>query len=271
MSRVFFAGDLDTAAAWWRVYRKDGVALGFTTHDRDLWFDGLLHRAAPGMLPSAVRRSIGFEDDESEVEGALTHDSIRAEDLAAGLFDEARVVSGIVDWEALERAQLYGGSIGSIAQEAGGFSAQLRSAKVDLDVDPVPVSSPTCRARFCGPGCALSPIAFEREAQVQAVDPGRNRLTLDIADHQPFGLGELRAMEGAQTGVTMRIIAASADGITLDRPLDPAIATGLRVRIREGCDRTIATCASRFDNAANFRGEPFLPGTDLLAQYPQPR
>ncbi|MDG5748241.1 DUF2163 domain-containing protein [Qipengyuania sp. XHP0207] len=271
MSRVFFAGELDTAAAWWRVFRRDGVALGFTTHDRDLWFDGLLHRAAPGMLPSAIRRTIGFEDDESEVEGALTHDSIRAADLSAGLFDGARVVSGIVDWETFERAMLYGGSIGAIAQEGGSFSAQLHSAKADLAVDIVPVSSPTCRARFCGPGCALAPAAFERVSRIVAVDRARNRLTLDLASHEDYALGELRLMGGARTGMTMRILDADSTSVTVDSPIEDSLMVGVQVRIREGCDRTIASCADRFDNAHNFRGEPFLPGNDLLAQYPIPR
>ena len=52
MSRVYFASELETAATWWRIHRRDGISLGFTTHDRDLWFGGILHRAAPGMLPS---------------------------------------------------------------------------------------------------------------------------------------------------------------------------------------------------------------------------
>ena len=270
MSRIFFAGALDTAAAWWRIFRGDGVALGFTTHDRDLWFDGVRHRAAPGMMPSAIRKTVGFEDDESEVEGALTHDSIRPADLAAGLFDGARVESGIVDWQTLERAALYTGSIGTITQDSGSFSAQLRSAKADFEIDPVPVSSPTCRARFCGPGCALSASAFEVEARVVASDADRGRLTLDLPDHRPYAMGQLRALAGPQTGVAMQVLDATIDGLTLERPFDAAPA-GLRVRFREGCDRTIATCTDRFSNAANFRGEPFLPGNDLLAQYPMPR
>ncbi|HKR91916.1 phage BR0599 family protein, partial [Novosphingobium sp.] len=36
------------------------------------------------------------------------------------------------------------------------------------------------------------------------------------------------------------------------------------------CDHTLNTCAARFSNAANFRGEPFLPGNDLLVRYPGP-
>jgi hypothetical protein len=43
---------------------------------------------------------------------------------------------------------------------------------------------------------------------------------------------------------------------------------GTLVLLVEGCDRTIATCRLRFNNAANFRGEPYLPGNDLLTRYP---
>ena len=57
MGRVWFSQPLETTATFWRVLRRDGVSLGFTTHDEDLWFDGLSHRATPGMVPSAIRRS----------------------------------------------------------------------------------------------------------------------------------------------------------------------------------------------------------------------
>ncbi|MEL0253939.1 MAG: DUF2163 domain-containing protein, partial [Novosphingobium sp.] len=117
------------AASWWRIYRRDGVTLGFTTHDRDLWFDGILHRAAPGMLPSAIRRTSGFEDDPGDVEGALTHDAVRAGDLAIGRYDEARIESGIVDWVTRESATLYAGTIATLRQEGAGFRAELASAK----------------------------------------------------------------------------------------------------------------------------------------------
>jgi hypothetical protein len=51
----------------------------------------------------------------------------------------------------------------------------------------------------------------------------------------------------------------------------PAFASGGRVRARssiEGCDKQMATCSARFANAVNFRGEPYLPGMDLLTRYP---
>jgi uncharacterized phage protein (TIGR02218 family) len=45
-------------------------------------------------------------------------------------------------------------------------------------------------------------------------------------------------------------------------------AAGDLVQISEGCDRMLATCAGRFGNVLNFRGEPHLPGIDLLTRYP---
>ena len=271
MSRIFFAGELETAASWWRIFRRDGVTLGFTTHDRDLWFDGVLHRAAPGMLPAAIRLTAGFEDDPGDVEGALSHDSIAEADLARGRYDGARVESGIVDWETLERATLYSGSIASVSREAAGFKAALSCDKARLAGDTVPLAGPSCRARFGGPGCSLNPVAFEKRARVLALDPDAGTVTMDIADTAPYRYGLLRWLDGPSTGLESAIVDANGSVLTLAQRIDADLPANVRVRLREGCDKTIATCADRFGNAANFRGEPFLPGNDMLAQYPVAR
>ena len=271
MSRVFFTSELDTAASWWRIYRKDGVTLGFTTHDRDLWFEGILHRSAPGMLPSAIRQSIRLADDEAEVSGALGHDTIRAADIAAGRFDGAQIESGIVDWDSLTSASLYTGSIAGVSQDAAGFSAQLRSAKALLDTDPVPRASPSCRARFCGPGCDLPAAGFSHRTSVRTVDFNRNTIVFEVPDPDRFVRGELRWIDGPQAGLVMKLLAIEASALEVDDSLDAAITPGTRAILREGCDKTIATCAGRFANSINFQGEPHLPGNDLLGQYPQPR
>jgi uncharacterized phage protein (TIGR02218 family) len=236
-----------------------------------LWFDGIVHRAAPGMLPSAIRRTADLSPDSAEVQGAPTHDSIPAADLAAGRFDGAAVEIGVVDWENLDRAVLYRGEIGGVSEEAGSFSAELRSAKAVLEADTVPRTSPTCRARFCGPGCALSAARFTYDAAVSAVDLAANRVVF-AGGPGPEAMrdGSLRWLDGPHAGMAMAVIAADVDGLVLDFDLDTALLTGTRARLREGCDHTVETCQARFGNAANFQGEPFLPGNDLIARYPAP-
>lgn len=268
MSRVFFARELEGVATFWRVLRRDGVALGFTSHDRDLAFGGIVHRAAPGMLPSAIRRTAGLTGDSAEIAGALAHDSIRAEDLAAGRFDGAAVAVGVVDWESREHAVLYRGTIGETKREGGGFTAELRSAKAALESDPVPRTSPTCRAAFCGPGCALSAARFTHLAVLAEADADAGRLRFAGPGGATFALGRVRWLDGPHAGQAMEVAAADGEALIVDAALSPALAPGARAYLREGCDRTLATCAGRFANAVNFRGEPFLPGNDLLARAP---
>ncbi|HWK40577.1 MAG TPA: DUF2163 domain-containing protein [Croceibacterium sp.] len=269
MSRVFNREPLEGLATFWRVQRRDGVTLGFTGHDRDLWFDGLLHRSAPGMVPSAVRRSADLSSDSAEVEGALTHDGIAAPDLAQGRFDGAGVTIGVIDWESLEREVLYRGEIGEVSEEAGSFNAELRSAKTRLELDPVPRTSPTCRARFCGPGCTLSAARFTHEAVVETMDSAANRVTFTGGPPATaMAGGEVRWIDDPQAGTTMRVNRADGGGLSLGFPLHAALEPGTRAVLREGCDHTLQTCRVRFANAVNFQGEPFVPGNDLLARYP---
>ncbi|KPP94114.1 DUF2163 domain-containing protein [Erythrobacter sp. HL-111] len=265
--RVFFDRELDTAATFWRVYRRDGVALGFTSHDRDLFCGGIMHKAAPGMVPSAIRLNADLSRDNAEVEGVLSHDSIRADELAAGLFDQAAIEIGIVDWELLDWHVLYSGRLGRIESDDRSFAAELKSAKQDLEQDIVPRTSPTCRAAFCGPGCGLSAIRFTSIRTLADLDFDRNRARFASLDAAACINGRVRFLEGPQTGLALGIVGGSGDWVTLDRPLAGGTPLGARAEIREGCDRTLATCASRFGNALNFRGEPFLPGNDLLARH----
>lgn len=271
MSRIWFSNALETVATFWRVLRRDGVTLGFTTHDHDLWFDGIAHRAMPGMIPSAIRRSADFEPDSAEVQGALTHDTISAEDLASGRFDGARVAIGLVDWDTRERLVLYQGAIGAVSEEAGQFTAALQSRKAELQIDPIPRTSPGCRANFCGPGCALSPVRFEHEAVLVSSDPASNSVvvTSEVAAGLLAG-GSIRWLDGPFAGAIMGILGVQGSGLVLDIPLDATLTAGLRAIVREGCNRTLATCSARFGNAINFQGEPFLPGNDLIARYPAP-
>lgn len=269
MTRVWFSEELETVATFWRVVRRDGVTLGFTTHDQDLWFDGLMHRSTPGMVPSAIRRSADFEPDSAEVDGALSHDSINSKDLAAGRFDGAQVAIGLVDWDSRERFVLYRGAIGSVSEEGGKFSASLVSRKAELQRDPIPRTSPSCRASFCGPDCTLSAAQFTHSGTLTQVDLDANAVTVNTTKAaDAFAGGTLRWLDGPAAGMLMAVIGVTGDNLLLAHPLDPAMTPGTRVLLREGCDRTLNTCANRFGNAINFRGEPFLPGNDLITRYP---
>lgn len=270
MTHAYFTQPLEGVATFWRIYRRDGMTLGFVSHDRDLRFGGILHRAAPGILPSAVRKTSDLQPDIADITGALSHASIEASALAAGKFDEARIEMGPVDWETGEFTVVHTGQIGTVSREGEEFRAELRSAKSALDRDIVSRTSPTCRAAFCGRGCNLDPQDFTTDSTISDIDSETGRISLGGVTATDLIGGWVRPLSGPMIGQKLAVLDAADDWLVIDTPLHPEMVAGVLVEAREGCDHTIATCASRFGNAINFRGEPALPGNDLLSRYAKP-
>jgi uncharacterized phage protein (TIGR02218 family) len=83
-----------------------------------------------------------------------------------------------------------------------------------------------------------------------------------------YGGGRLRWFGGENGGLESAVALSAGAMLTLVEPPRFAVAAGTLVELVEGCDKSFATCAGRFANAANFRGEPHLPGMDLVTRWP---
>ena len=79
------------------------------------------------------------------------------------------------------------------------------------------------------------------------------------------------AAEG-ENAIHVEVAAVAFEGnfvsVTLRAPPRLVVEAGVLVELIEGCDKRFETCRDRFANALNFRGEPHLPGIDLLTRYP---
>ena len=272
MSEPWLKGPVTTGAFGWRLERRDGVTLGFCSHDRDVEIGGLLYRASPGMLPTSITESIGLQTDGLEVSGAIGSTAIREDDLNAGRWDNARLTIFLFDWTDTDAPVrvLASGEWGEVSYSDIGFETELRGANSFLDAPVVPQTSPGCRAEFCGAQCGLNAQRYMHTVTVSAVSGEQVSFTpMQIgAANNALSYGNLRWLSGANTGLTIEIFGNGPGALTLaSAPIFP-VAAGTLAQVFEGCDKTIATCSSRFGNAINFRGEPFLPGNDVLTRYP---
>lgn len=266
---TWLSEELATIALCWRIERRDGVAIGLTAHDRDLVIDGLVHRAAPGMTPSAIQRSDGLDADTMDVAGALTSAAIGEADLLAGRWDGARAAVFAVDWTDVgNRVDLGEGTIGAVELSEGGFTAELRGASAALDRAVVEDTSPECRAMLGDRRCRVAMAGRRRFVRVVACDA--RVVTVDAVEPvaDAYGGGLLRWFGGANGGMESAIARSDGAVVTLRTVPGFAVAAGVLVELVEGCDKSFATCGARFGNAVNFRGEPYLPGIDLLTRYP---
>jgi uncharacterized phage protein (TIGR02218 family) len=261
-------GELTTMALCWRLERSDGAGIALTSHDETLVRDGVSFDPAPGMMPASITRSLGLEPDEGEVEGALSSDALDEQDLGLGRWDGASMRLTAVDWTdtAAETIALLGGEIGSVTIDGDRFAADLVGAAAKLDNPVCPATSAECRAQFGGKQCRVDLAG--RTVAATVIDAGGAELTLDRELDDRFVLGRLRYMSGANCGLTTTILAVEGATVLIRDLPRATIETGCRIQLREGCDKRFATCVTRFANALNFRGEPHLPGNDLLTRYP---
>jgi uncharacterized phage protein (TIGR02218 family) len=264
----FVDGELTSVALCWRLDRPDGAGVGLTSHDKPILSEGAVHQPQPGMVPAAVTRKLGIEPQSAEVAGALSSEALATEDLSLGRWDGASVSLTAVDWQDLsaQPIQLLRGNIGSVSVDGESFSADLQGAAAGLE-DPVcPSTSAECRAELGDKRCRIDLAG--RAAVANVVGSNDGEFTLDEPIDDRFVLGRLRYMSGANCGLSTVILSAQGTIVVVRDLPRAAVESGCRVELREGCDKRFSTCVGRFANASNFRGEPHLPGNDLLTRYP---
>jgi len=264
----WLAGDLTSTAYIWRLERRDGVAIGFISHDRDLIIDDFLYRAAPGLRPSTVAMSDSLDIDNVEIDGVLTANAITDADLMTGRWNGARLELSLVDWSNTSNRPklLIVGEFGEISRSGDAFRVEILGPTQFLNAPVAPPTSPTCRAEFGDRQCQQNLGRYRQELKLTS--SAGNQLDFDGLNQlgNLFALGELRWLTGLNCGLVFAILSGQGNMITLaDLPVLP-MQVGDRALLTQGCDKRLTTCQNRFQNVVNFRGEPFLPGNDLLTR-----
>lgn len=271
MMDLWMDGALITVAYGWRLDRTDGVTVGFTSHDADVLHDGILLKSSPGMQPTTIVQSLGLENDGLDVSGALTSDIIGSDDLTTGRWDGAYLEIFLFDWTAPASGKrvLASGELGAVSFADDAFSAELVGIQSRLDKAVAPQTAPSCRAEFCDAACGLNRERFRHLATISGVQD----YAVSVSIIEPFAVGQLaygsvRWLTGPNAGLKFSVGSNDATMIELLTMPQAPVSSGDLVEVTEGCDKLMTTCAARFGNGINFRGEPYLPGNDLLTRFP---
>lgn len=276
--RAHLAQGVTTLCRAVAVRRRDGRVIGFTDHDRDLSFEGIVFRADSGMSAGAVQQGTGLAVDNTEAAGVLSADAITEIDILAGRYDGARVQSWLVNWtDVAMRVQSFAGVIGDVVRVGASFRAELRGMSEALNQPQGRIYHARCSAVLGDGACGfdLDQPGYADTRPVETVTEGRMFDFADFAGHEDrwFERGRLRVLSGAAAGLVGvvkndRLSDARGRKVELWQALGVLPAPGDMVRLEAGCDRRADTCRMKFDNLLNFRGFPDIPGEDWLMSYP---
>jgi uncharacterized phage protein (TIGR02218 family) len=276
--RAHLATGATSVARAFAVTRTDGVVLGFTDHDRDLTFDGIVFRADSGLTAGALQQASGLSVDNSEAFGALRSDAIAEDDVLAGRYDGAEVQAWLVNWADVSmRVLQFRGTLGDITRVGGAFRAELRGLAEALNAPQGRIYHGRCSAVLGDAKCGfdLSQPGYSDTRPVETASEARVFGFADFAGFEDrwFEKGRFTVLTGAAAGLVGsvkndRVTGTTGRTIELWQGLGQAPGAGDMVRVEAGCDRRSDTCRLKFANYLNFRGFPDIPGEDWLMAYP---
>jgi uncharacterized phage protein (TIGR02218 family) len=239
---------------------------------------GAVYCSAIPMDRSKLSLKVGLGVDSTDLQiyprptdtiyGATLQDAART-----GIFDGATADLFRVFWS--RGANPIGGGLVYFAGRVGeaqfgrsGLKLPINSFTELLNIDfPRNVYQGFCYFVLYGSGCCVDKTNFTFSGTV-AASPNPTNLAFQVsgvtqADHY-FDQGVFEFTSGVLNGLTMTVKSWIGDLLTPFVPLPSPPAPGDSVALYAGCDRTMATCNTKFSNLANFPAMPFIPIPDTM-------
>lgn len=296
-----FDYDTHAYARLWEIKRTDGIFHRFTDVDHTVEFlgndyfpatdpddlnDGNTDFRNKGVAPSptARQRKDQMSRGDMQLSGSLSVDGIQDEDIRSGKFRDAVILERIVD-----RRWPWGGI----------FDTQemlIVDTQFDGDVHVLQCESLTTRLRTrfgevyayeCPYELGILTVGLCQKDITSLLISGTISVATDRRTISVFSAswGGSNVNNWAGKGwiqftnnplLTGRIFTilnstdpvSSVVNLVLAQHLPADAVIGNTVTVAPGCDKTLGTCITKFDNKDNFGAWPFIPGTDRAILNP---
>lgn len=301
--KAHLAANLSTLTACVKVTRADSEVFRFTAHNRDLEISGELYQTIQPFVGTAFSQSSGFSVDNTEVVTFVGDigDNVQQVDVEAREFDLAVVDLFMVNFEDVSMGLLYiakGWRIGEIEIQDNQLRVEIRGKAQYIQQSVVDLYAPACRVDLGSPECGIdlddTAGTFRYYGQVESVTLDRKKFIdsgalvhsipsseesseMPIEDVFRFGLliwtdpstsaaSAAASTLGLNEGYQMEVKEWNTDTgeFELFEAMPYEIQPGDTFLAYFGCDKLPVTCRVRYQNLVNFRGEPFVPGFDVL-------
>ena len=268
--------------------RPNQDPVGFTTNTRDMTLPGhfgITFKSAAGMIPSEMAQSFG-ETATMEFQGMYSAGIFAAADVIAGIWTDASVEIFASPWDDPDLGELvmFTGNLAEFEHYGDYFKAEIRGLSARLSQDVGAVTSRNCRVPFKSTACGfvgttitIDSVTYPIEVtQAKFVSIVKNPIEILIVSDPIPSFPENFFRNGviiidqvvAEIASSSSVIDAFMT-LTLKRPLPYVPDFETFVTLRRGCTKRVEDCRA-YGNIANFRGEPYVPGLEVISRVPAP-
>ena len=257
-----------------KITLTNGTVFAYTNHDRPLIVDSTTYKPGAGLTRMLLTATSTGEVSNQDVQAAWNID-INEDDAHNGLYDDALVVFSWASWDHPEYGSLeiFRGNIALLTWTINGFVAEIHNAIRKLDNTIGSLVTPDCRHRLgettnenkaTPGGCNVSLTSYTFTGTVSATLSDRRKFVFTgLASAQPdgyFSIGVLTFTSGANNNmiydVKIHTVDTYGSQIEFYIPSIESISPGDTFSVVAGCDKSRATCHTKFNNTVNFGGFP---------------
>lgn len=257
-----------------------GTTWRWTASDVPVSFDGTTWTLGPGIKRGRLVRAMGLEGSDLEVElfdrqaGPVTvsGQSLVPWILRGGL-DDADVTLHEVFRPGPGQAPVgalmqHVGRVADVQTSGrGGCLITVRSVSEVFNRNlPPSIYQPKCRTQLYSSLCGKVRSSYTVSSSATgAATAGRTRIPHSLSQAAGwFSLGVVVFTSGPLVGVRRTVRQHTSTELVMMQPLPAQVQAGDTFDIYPGCDLTLETCTSKFNNKARFRGMPYIPSPDSI-------
>jgi uncharacterized phage protein (TIGR02218 family) len=257
-----------------------GASVTLTSADQNIAWNGITYSAMGPLIDrSAISQKTGLQVTQVKIDLYPT-----ASQTINGLPWSQAVFAGMLDGASVTIQRAFGttwaaGIAGAITMMAGRVGdITIGRSKMTIEVNswteiltnqmPRQYYQSACRHVLFGTACGAAKVTYDvgiagnvSLGAFDAANPGN-------FPQNWFAYGTVTMISGAAQGQTRSILYSAATGssglfLQLVSPLTIAPSIGDVLALTPGCDKTMATCQSKFNNLTRFGGFPYIPAPEV--------
>lgn len=249
-------------------------AVYLNTFGADYSYGGNSYLGDPGFVMGRVRLTDGSDPGTLEVEVPVSDDGpVTPDDVTRGLYAGAAVVLRSVDWHNghVSPPIGYKWTVGrTVITDDGKAAFDIRADTRILRELILKKIGATCTADWGSARCGVNAALYTDAVTVASVTSLYEfTITGSSRANGFYDNGAIKFTSGDNINrpYTVRKWTLATGKVLLWEPLQAALTVGDAASIHAGCDKTRATCHSKFNNVARFQGFADLPDDDAKFAY----
>jgi uncharacterized phage protein (TIGR02218 family) len=253
-----------------KIILKNQEIMTYTENSGDLVIDGLIYKSSGGFDSGNIEQFNDITGNNASIVG-FANDDISVRDVIMGKFDNAEIDIFLVNRDNLDGEKIYvsRGYFKDIQLIDNKFYVKIEGVLSLLKKTITETYSPLCRACFCDHRRKLNRSDYTFIGSVDVVNSKINFFSnaLVAFEKNYFKYGIITFTDSVNINQKIEIQESDSGVIVLKNNPYFDIILGDSFEILAGCDKTINTCATKFSNNVNFRGEPDMPRTSKIYKF----